>query len=47
MLATPFKKLVLLFDRGAELRNQREAAKTEENKSLIDEYIKEYEKKRR
>ncbi len=46
-LAAPFKKLVLLFDRGAELRKQRETVKNEENKSLIDEYIKEYEKKRR
>ncbi|MBN1498311.1 MAG: hypothetical protein JXA07_16180 [Spirochaetes bacterium] len=46
-LVAPFKKLVLLFDRGAELRKQREAAKSEESKSLIDEYMKEYEKKRR
>jgi hypothetical protein len=44
--AAPFKKLVLLFDRGAELRRQREAEK-DKSKSLIDEYIKEYEKKRR
>jgi hypothetical protein len=46
LAAAPFKKLILLFDRGAELRNQREAEK-DKSKSLIDEYIKEYEHKRR
>lgn len=44
--AAPFKKLVLLFDRGAALRNQRGAEK-DKSKSLIDEYIKEYEHKKR
>lgn len=42
----PFKKLVLLFDRGKEIRNQRES-ESDSSKSLIDEYIKEYERKRR
>ncbi|HOD13171.1 MAG TPA: hypothetical protein PLA65_09830 [Spirochaetota bacterium] len=42
----PFKKLILLFDRGAALRRQREED-SGENKSLISEYIKEYEQKRR
>ncbi len=46
LLAMPFKKLVLLFDRGKEIRNKREA-ETDSSKSLIDEYIKEYEQKRR
>jgi hypothetical protein len=46
IIAMPFKKLVLLFDRGAELRQQR-ASESEESKSLIDEYIKEYEQKRK
>ena len=41
----PFKKLVLLFDRGAELRRQREE-ESGESKSLISEYIKEYEQKK-
>jgi hypothetical protein len=43
----PFKKLVLLFDRGKELRRKREEEKSGESKSLISEYIKEYEQKRR
>jgi len=42
----PFKKLVLLFDRTAEARKQREEDRGE-SKSLIDEYIKEYERRRR
>ena len=46
LLVLPFKKLVLLFDRGKEIRNQREA-ESDSSKSLIDEYIKEYEQKRR
>ncbi len=46
ILVLPFKKLVLLFDRGKEIRNQREAG-DDSSKSLIDEYIKEYEQKRR
>ncbi|MBN2159472.1 MAG: hypothetical protein JW807_08760 [Spirochaetes bacterium] len=46
LIAKPFKKLVLLFDRGAELRQHR-AAQSDESKSLIDEYIKEYEQKRK
>ncbi len=46
LLALPFKKLVLLFDRGKEIRNQRET-ESDSSKSLIDEYIKEYEQKRR
>lgn len=46
MLILPFKKLVLFFDRGVELRKQREAA-SDKSKSLIDEYIKEYEQKKR
>jgi hypothetical protein len=45
-LLLPFKKLVLLFDRGAALRRQREE-ESPESKSLISEYIKEYEQKRR
>jgi hypothetical protein len=45
-IALPFKKLVLLFDRGADLRRQREE-ESGESKSLINEYIKEYEQKRR
>jgi hypothetical protein len=45
LLAAPFKKLVLMFDRGVALRNQREA-ESDKSKSLIDEYIKEYEQKR-
>jgi hypothetical protein len=45
-LLLPFKKLVLLFDRGADLRRQREE-ESPESKSLINEYIKEYEQKRR
>lgn len=46
LLVLPFKKLVLLFDRGKDIRNQREA-ESDSSKSLIDEYIKEYEQKRR
>ncbi|MBP7735090.1 MAG: hypothetical protein KA369_03880 [Spirochaetes bacterium] len=46
ILAMPFKKLVLLFDRGKEKRNMRQA-ESDSSKSLIDEYIKEYEQKRR
>jgi hypothetical protein len=46
IVAAPFKKLVLLFDRGADLRRQREAEK-DKSKSIIDDYIKEYEHKRR
>jgi hypothetical protein len=46
LLILPFKKLVLLFDRGANLRRQREED-SGESKSLINEYIKEYEQKRR
>jgi len=46
LMVLPFKKLVLLFDRGKEIRNQREA-ESDSSKSLIDEYIKEYEQKRR
>lgn len=42
----PFKKLVLLFDRTVEARKQREEDRAE-SKSLIDEYIKEYERRRR
>ncbi len=45
-IVLPFKKLVLLFDRGAALRRQREDD-SGESKSLINEYIKEYEQKRR
>jgi hypothetical protein len=46
IVVAPFKKLVLLFDRGVELRKQREAEK-DKSKSIIDDYIKEYEHKRR
>jgi hypothetical protein len=46
LIAAPFKKLVLMFDRGVALRNQREA-ESDKSKSLIDEYIKEYEQKKR
>jgi hypothetical protein len=46
IVAVPFKKLVLMFDRGAELRRQREAEK-DKSKSIIDEYMKEYEHKKR
>lgn len=45
-LILPFKKLVLLFDRGVDLRKQREGD-SDKSKSLIDEYIKEYEQKKR
>jgi len=37
----PFKKFIPLFDRGAE--REKRAAETDDSKSLIDEYIKEYE----
>ncbi len=45
-IAMPFKKLVLLFDRGSEKRKAREED-SDASKSLIDEYLKEYERKRK
>jgi hypothetical protein len=46
IIVYPFKKLVLLFDRGMEIRNERET-KPDDRKSLIEEYIKEYEQKKK
>jgi len=46
IIAAPFKKLVLLFDRGSDMRKAREDD-SDSSKSLIDEYLKEYERKRK
>ncbi|TFH41094.1 MAG: hypothetical protein E4G96_06210 [Chrysiogenales bacterium] len=46
LIIAPFKKLVMLFDRGSEIRKLREED-TGKSKSLIDEYMKEYEGKRK
>jgi hypothetical protein len=46
IISLPFKKLILLFDRGMEQRKKR-VTEPDDAKSLIDEYIKEYEYKKK
>jgi hypothetical protein len=48
IISAPFKKIVLLFDSAARNRSEKEKSKTEGTKgNLIDDYIKEYEQRRK